>query len=255
MLFVDEGVREGPAIVFVHGIAGSPDWFAAVAERLSGDFRVIRVDVRDQRDDFGVSARTAPVAELLDELAVSEVTVVGHSFGAEIALELATSSDRVARAVVVGQGPDYRQARIPAAAKWVVRPSSVRLAQRWAPAPVVRLCLRSSFAPGFRYESSPGLADSVVRDFRGTVPAALAYTAGARADDLAAHPLDARVAELDLPVLVVHGRRDHLYDHVSTLARYAAAGARTHLVEHAGHAPQVEQPDEFVTVLREFLRD
>ncbi|MGW6426911.1 alpha/beta fold hydrolase [Nocardia sp. NPDC055053] len=255
MLFLDEGSRTGPVIVFVHGIPGSVDWFAAVAERLTGDHRVIRVDVHDQgaeSGDFTAAARSAPIAALLDELDLSQVTVVGHSFGAEIALELA-GSPRVARVVVVGQAPDYHIAAIPSVAKWVVRPWSVRLAQRWTPGLVIRLANRTVFAPRFRYASAPGLADAMVRDFRTAVPGGLAYAAGARADDLAAHPLDERVAALDLPVLAVHGRHDYLYDSTATLDRYAAAGARTHLVEHAGHSPQIEQPDEFVAVLREFV--
>lgn len=258
VLFLDEGSRDGPAIVFVHGIPGSVDWFSAVAERLAGGHRVIRVDVRDhgaRTGDFTAAARSVSIAGMLDELDLSGVTVVGHSFGAEIAVELAATSDRVARVVVVGQAPDYRAANIPAFAKWVVRPWTVRLAQRWTPAVVIRLANRAVFAPRFRYDSAPGLADAMVRDFRGAVPAGLAYAAGARAEDLAADPLDARIAALDLPVLAVHGRHDHLYDSARTLARYAEAGARTHLVEHAGHSPQVEQPDEFTTVLREFVAD
>lgn len=256
MLFLDEGSRTGPVIVFVHGIPGSVVWFAGVAERLAGDYRVIRVDVRDlgaESGDFTAAARTAPILALFDELDLSQVTVVGHSFGAEIALELAAVSARVARVVVIGQAPDYHAASIPTVAKWVVRPWTVRLAQRWAPSLVIRLANRTVFAPRFRYQSAPGLADAMVRDFRAAVPAGLAYAVGARADDFAARPLDERVAALDLPVLAVHGRHDHLYDSTATLNRYAAAGARTHLVEHAGHSPQVEQPDEVVTVLREFV--
>ncbi|GAD83557.1 alpha/beta fold hydrolase [Nocardia asteroides] len=253
MLFLDEGPRNGPVIVFVHGIPGSVDWFAGVAERLTGEYRVIRVDVHEQAGDFTAAARTAPVAALLDELELARVTVVGHSFGAEIALELGAVSPRVARVVVVGQAPDYQPAAIPSAARWVVRPWSVRLVQRVTPGLVIRLANRTTFAPRFRYQSAPGLSDALVRDFRAAIPAGLAYAAGARADDLAARPLDERVAELDLPVLAVHGRHDTLYDSTTTLARFAAAGARTHLVEHAGHAPQVEQPDEFVAVLTEFI--
>ena len=97
MLFLDEGSRTGPVIVFVHGIPGSVVWFAGVAERLAGDYRVIRVDVRDlgaESGDFTAAARTAPILALFDELDLSQVTVVGHSFGAEIALELAAVSPR-----------------------------------------------------------------------------------------------------------------------------------------------------------------
>ncbi|MFC4126131.1 alpha/beta fold hydrolase [Nocardia rhizosphaerae] len=252
MRYVDEGEPSAPAIVCVHGIPGSVDWFAAVAERLVAEHRVIRVDVHDQ-DVFDAESRTAPLVVLIDELQLRGVTVIGHSFGAEIALELAAVSDRVARAVVVGQAPDYGAANIPAVASWFVRPWTVRLAQRWTPDLVIRLANRGVFAPRFRFGSAPGLAEAVVRDFRAARPEAMAYAVSGRVDDLAAHPLDARVAALGKPVLAVHGRHDHLYDSTETLCRFGAAGARTHLVEHAGHSPQVEQPDEFCTVLREFL--
>ncbi|MFD3743922.1 alpha/beta fold hydrolase [Nocardia sp. NPDC058633] len=255
MLFLDEGEPTAPAIVFIHGIPGSVDWFAAVAERMAGSFRVIRVDARELGADgeFSAAARTAPLIALMNDLDLTDVTAVGHSFGAELVLELAAASNRIARVVVVGQAPDYRAARIPAVAKWVVRPWSVRLAQRWTPGAVIRLGGRPSFARRFRYDSAPGLADAVVRDFRAALPAGLAYAVGSRADDFAAAPLDSRVQALDQPVLAVHGRHDNLYDSTETLARFAAAGAETHLVEHAGHSPQVEQPDEFVSVLGEFI--
>ncbi|MFD3426672.1 alpha/beta fold hydrolase [Nocardia fluminea] len=256
MLVVDEGEPTAPAIVFLHGIPGSVDWFAAVAERMVANFRVIRVDMRElgTDGDFSAAARTAPIIALMNDLDLTDVTVVGHSFGAEIALELAAASRRVARVVVVGQAPDYRAASIPTAARWVVRPWSVRLAQRWTPGPVIRLANRSVFAPRFRYDSAPGLAEALVRDFRTALPAGLAYAVGARAAEFAAAPLDIRARALDQPVLAVHGRHDNLYDSTETLARFAAAGADTHLVEHAGHSPQVEQPDEFVSVLGEFIR-
>lgn len=255
MLFVDEGEPTAPAIVFVHGIPGSVDWFAAVAERMVANFRVIRVDAHElgADGDFSAAARTAPLRALVNDLDLTDVTAVGHSFGAEIVLELAAASHRVARVVVVGQAPDYQAARIPAVAKWVVRPWAVRLAQRWTPGPVIRLGSRPSFARRFRYDSAPGLADALVRDFRTALPTGLAYAVGARADDFAAAPLDSRAQALEQPVLVIHGRHDNLYDSTETLARFAAAGADTHLVDHAGHSPQVEQPDEFVSVLGEFI--
>lgn len=255
VLFLDEGEPTAPAIVFIHGIPGSVDWFAAAAERMTAAFRVIRVDMHElgADGDFSAAARVAPLITLMDDLDLTDVTAVGHSFGAEIALELAAVSHRVARVVVVGQAPDYQAARIPTAAKWVVRPWSVRLAQRWTPGPVIRLASRSAFAPRFRYDSAPGLAEALVRDFRATLPTGLAYAVGARADDFAEKPLDTRVRALDQPVLAIHGRHDHLYDSAETLARFAAAGADSHLVEHAGHSPQVEQPDEFVSVLGEFI--
>ncbi|WP_170112114.1 alpha/beta hydrolase [Nocardia fluminea] len=133
MLVVDEGEPTAPAIVFLHGIPGSVDWFAAVAERMVANFRVIRVDMRElgTDGDFGAAARTAPVLALMDDLDLTDVTVVGHSFGAEIALELAAASRRIARVVVVGQAPDYRAARIPAADPTDGEPRTSRWSCAW----------------------------------------------------------------------------------------------------------------------------
>ncbi|GGK51524.1 hydrolase [Nocardia camponoti] len=253
MDYLDEGAADGPAIVFLHGIPGSPDWFGAVADRLRARHRVIRVDTREQSGDFSAAARTRPIRALVNELDLRDVTVVGHSFGAELALELAATSDRVARVVVVGQGPDYETARFPSAASWIVRAPVVRAVQRLTPSTIVRLGNRAGFAPGFRFGGAPGAADWIVRDFRTAMPDGLAYAVGNRRADLAANPLDARAAALTVPVLAIHGRHDNLYDATATLSRFAEAGAQTHLVEHAGHSPQVEQPDEFASVLTEFI--
>ncbi|MGW5309135.1 alpha/beta fold hydrolase [Nocardia thailandica] len=251
----DQGTGALPALVLIHGIPGSIHWFGALAERL-GEFRVIRVDTSGQGAGgapLDSAARTAEVVEALAALELPACVVVGHSFGAELALGVAAALPGVRGAVVIGQSPDYTGARVPTWAAGVVRPSVIRFAQRWTPAPLVRLGNRSGFGPGFRAATVAGLADLVVADFRAAQPAGLHYALSARGAEFAADPLDARVARLGLPVLVVHGRHDRLYDCARAADRYAAAGARVHIVEEAGHSPQVERPDEVAAVIRDFL--
>ena len=62
-----------------------------------------------------------------------------------------------------------------------------------------------------------------------------------------------RLGDLRCPVLLTAGDHDRRY---ATAARRMAERiphARVRLVPDAGHAPQLEAPDTFTTLLREFL--
>jgi len=70
----------------------------------------------------------------------------------------------------------------------------------------------------------------------------------------AQEPLWDRLAELEMPVLLVAGERDEKF---TVLAREMAAAigtnARVALVADAGHAAHLERPDDFVEIVRTFL--
>jgi pimeloyl-ACP methyl ester carboxylesterase len=65
-----------------------------------------------------------------------------------------------------------------------------------------------------------------------------------------------RLHEIQLPTLVLAGRYCFLFppEHQAILAD-RLPNARLELVECAGHNPQMEQPDEVIRILRQFLAD
>ncbi|MGW6123621.1 alpha/beta hydrolase [Nocardia sp. NPDC055165] len=191
------------------------------------------------------------VTEVLDRLGIAEIAAVAHSFGTDIPIDLAESG-RACAVVLIDQAPDFRCATYPPGLITVSRPSLIAIAQR-APAFAVRLGSRQGFAPGFRYASVPGFADVVVRDFRGFTLSVGRIALVDRARELATDPLDKRIQRLGVPVLAIHGREDQLYACAPSIARYSAAGARTAIIENAGHSPHVEAPRAVAAVLREFL--
>ncbi|RYE42693.1 MAG: alpha/beta hydrolase [Hyphomicrobiales bacterium] len=105
----DEG--EGPAVLFVHGIAcDGTDWLAQTA-RFRHSHRVIVVDLRGHGrssvPDSGYDLRTFAddLVTVLDDRGVGSCIVVGHSLGALISAEFAiTHPDRV-RAVIAIDPP------------------------------------------------------------------------------------------------------------------------------------------------------
>jgi len=68
------------------------------------------------------------------------------------------------------------------------------------------------------------------------------------------HSLPALLGGIATPTLVVWGREDAIIP-VSVCQRFVRAipGARSHVLERCGHLPEMEQPEAFVRVVREFL--
>jgi len=103
---IDAGA--GPVVVLVHGQPGAGADWVALANLLSGDHRVLAPDRpgwgSDARGAMGIAANAVVLEELLDDAgAGSPVTVVGHSLGGGVALELALKHpERVGALVLVG---------------------------------------------------------------------------------------------------------------------------------------------------------
>lgn len=86
---------QGPAVLFVHGLAGTSNFYQAQADVLADRFRVIRVDSAGagRSPDSGavsIESHADDLAAVLDRLDVDRAAVVGHSMGTLVARALDT---------------------------------------------------------------------------------------------------------------------------------------------------------------------
>src|SRR5687768_12845668 len=102
---------EGPAIVLVHGIAGSSDTYLRALPHLIERHTVIAPDLLGHgesakpRGDYSLGAYASGVRDLLVALDVERATFVGHSLGGGIAMQLAYQfPERCERLVLVASG-------------------------------------------------------------------------------------------------------------------------------------------------------
>ena len=112
MHLVEDGRPGTPALLLIHGSAGSTAWWDPVVPALAGARRVIRVDLlghgrsSSPARGYDIPAHAGRVGAALDRLGVGRVPVIGHSMGCMVATALAEQRpDMVAGLALIDMGP------------------------------------------------------------------------------------------------------------------------------------------------------
>jgi pimeloyl-ACP methyl ester carboxylesterase len=168
----------------------------------------------------------------------------------------AESSELVGKLVVVDQAPDNSFGGLPFLAQLTYLPVLGELIYRVSPDALVEDGYSDAFAPGYDIASGFDNPDEVVDGYN-----AMTYTSYDRSpaeEDsyTEAMPLDQRLIEAAVPLLVIFGTEDQIYDAEEAVAAYEdVPGARTALIDGAGHSPNVEQPRRTARLILEFAQD
>jgi pimeloyl-ACP methyl ester carboxylesterase len=101
----------GPAVVLVHGLAGSSTTWQEVMPALADHFTVLAPDLLGHGDsakprgDYSLGAHASGLRDLMVALGIERATFVGHSLGGGVALQLAYQfPERCERLVLVASG-------------------------------------------------------------------------------------------------------------------------------------------------------
>ena len=236
----------GPRIVLIHGFAQNRNCWGPVAQGLTTDHEVVRIDApgHGRSSSFHAGLRTG--ARLIADQG-GHATYLGYSMGARFVLHLALANpELVDRLVLIGGtgGIDDDDARADrrrndaALAARLEREGLEPFLDAWLAQPLFQgLTDEMQFRDERRENTVEGLAESLRQ-------------AGTGSQD----PLWTRLHTLAMPVLVVAGALDEKFSaEASRLAEAIGANATMHLIPDAGHAAHLERPDAFITVLREWL--
>jgi pimeloyl-ACP methyl ester carboxylesterase len=255
--------KPGAPIVLLHCYTCSLHYWDSVVPLLSENHRVITIDAlghggsEKPSSGYSVEDQASLVAEALSQLQVQGAVVVGHSMGGTIATALAEqSSELVDRVVIVDQAPDTSYGRLPFIAKLGYVPVVGQLLNRIVPDAAIEDGEENNFAPGYDISSGFENPDQVVDDFRAMTYTSYDQSSSAIEEYEDEIPLDERLTDAAVPLLVIFGAEDQIYDADEALAAYQdVPGVRTATVESAGHSPNVEQPEETANLVLEFAAD
>ncbi len=239
-------------IVFLHGLGTSrTSWdpqlqaFGKVRQCIAWDAPGYGVSPSQRGLSFADYADA--VTGLLDELGVESATVVGLSFGGQVAMHVALRHPhRVQRLVLAdtsaafgGDGTDpeeWKRLRLDA------------LDNGQTPADIARAVLTSV--------GGPGLTGDLLETAIASMSRITSEGLRTAVECLPSHDVRSRLGDIVVPTLVIVGEND-TETPLAYSQEIAAAIPNAHLVllEAAGHLSPIEQPDAFNAALHNFLQE
>ena len=251
-------------VLLIHGLAGSSKTWDAVMPLLAERYDVVAPDLLGHGEsakpsgDYSLGAFASGLRDFLAVLDVPRVTIIGHSFGGGVAMQLAYQHPELLdRLVLVGSGGLGREV------SWLLRlltlPGFEYVMPLGFPKPAVEVGTNVGRVLGRRgirserlgemwraYASLAGAPNrtAFVRTMRGVIePGGQTVNASDRLY------LAARV-----PTMLVWGDHDAIIPVSHAHAAHdAIEGSRLEIMEGMGHFPHVEDPERFTRVLTDFL--
>ncbi len=254
--YVEAG--QGPPVVLFHGASlGSctDAWDRTLEPLASHGFRVIALDypgygLTDNPADYTLAYRLRFLMRFLNALGLERPHLIGHSQGGSLALNLAFAHpDRVASVFVLGtatalpplpgggrqHAPDEPPAQPTLDDMRAIFEDNLYHRELITPQALEQ---RLRMSVGKNVQAARGRAHAVEPPADPSVP-----------------PLWQRLDQLPVPLILVYGVRDRGKPaERAPLFRERHPTLDLRLIDHAGHLLQWDQPEQFVAVAAEFLK-
>ena len=252
-----ETAGKGEPFVMIHaGVADHRQWnneFAVFAR----DYQVLRYDLRAHGKSEPVDGEFRLMNDLISVLYAlnlhAPAIMMGCSMGGSLAMEFALANPSQVKALImVGSGPSGLELDVPMPAKFADAERAYESGD---------LDLLAEMETRLWFEGTDRTSDQVNQEMR-----KLAYDMnrhalaledrklGKRLPDAKSPAFD-RLAELGIPVLVIVGDRDTPY--ILAAADYMVerlSSARKVTIADAAHMPNMDHPEQFQKVVKEFLK-
>lgn len=251
---IEKGPRDGSPIVLVHCFTCAINWWDRMIPRLAATHRVIAVDLLGHggsgkpTSGYSIENQADLVAQVLGRLGVRDAEVVGHSLGGPVSIALAEQSPQlVDRLVAIDSIPDTSYGDVGLIGELPFQPAIGQTLWRIKPDFSIKDGLEVAFAPGF------DVPDAFVEDVKRMTYSSYTGSHDAFDEYTGEEALPQRAAATGKPILAIMGAEEQIAsDPVVALAAYRAAGARTKLIQGAGHSPNVEKPIEVAALVEAF---
>ncbi|MEF3274410.1 MAG: alpha/beta fold hydrolase [Chloroflexus sp.] len=253
---------QGPAVLLLHGFAGSSDdWAPTVAWLSQHGYRALAVDAlgfgRSEKPadaPYGLELQSDLYAALLAALGIERATFVAHSMGGKYALATAIRHPhRVAGLALLATDGFADPSPLTIIGGWPLIGETIL----WLSAhpAIVRAFLVAAF-----HNPTPHVTADLIERGRAAISGAAnrrALTALSRryaATDLGLTGLRSRLSEIRAPTLLIWGAQDRVFS-----LRYAAVAqreiprAQLIVIPHCGHFPHIEAERPFRGLLSGFL--
>jgi pimeloyl-ACP methyl ester carboxylesterase len=245
----------GPAILLIHGYGAAHDNWIPLLGELARSHRVLAVDLpgfgRSDKypGDYSPSSLAGKLAQVLDQKGVREAHVVAHSWGTSIALALTLEQPARVRSLTLISAWLYEE-KLPPFFIWARAPGvgEALFALFYKERADDRMALAFHDPEPFTHPKVMDLVRTALNR-PGAVAAALAAARGQRFTEM-----EKRYRTIAQPALLIWGAQDRI-SRVKVGQRLVGElrDARLKVIERCGHIPMLEQPNQVLRAIREFL--
>ncbi len=256
---------EGPAVVLIHGMAGSSETWTPVLPLLARSATVIAPDMPGHgssakpRGDYSLGALASGIRDLMIMLGVDRATIVGHSLGGGVAMQFAYQfPERCGRLVLVSSGGLGREVSgllralsAPGAEYALALGCSPRVREAgiaiggW----LSRIGIRPTPALGEVWRSYSSLSDPDTRTAFLHTLRSVVDVGGQRVS-----ATDRLYLAAEVPSLIVWGDRDPFIPIAHGREAHAAMpSSRMEIFEGSGHFPHRDAPERFASLVEAFI--
>jgi pimeloyl-ACP methyl ester carboxylesterase len=255
----------GPLLVLIHGIAGSSDTWNEVIEELAERYTVVAPDLLGHgasakpQGDYSLGAYASGLRDLLTALGHEKGTIVGHSLGGGVAMQMAYQfPERCERLVLVSSGGLGREVH------FLLRAAALPGSEFVLPVLAANGVINAGAAAGgflrrLGMRAGPDI-EEMWRSFSslGDVGARGAFIHTLRG---VIDPGGQRVAATDrlylaqrMPTMMMWGERDRIIPvRHGRAAHDMIPGSRFEVFPDAGHFLYRDEPRRFVKTLSDFI--
>lgn len=243
--FYDMGSGQIP-VVLLHGLFGSPSNWLSIMEQLADRYRFYALQLpidfgqnRHHKAFKSLNQLTSHVVEFLDEMGLERAVVCGNSLGGQVALDLyACHPGRIERLILSGSAGLFERSlaggRPPQLCRNYIRRQACEIF--FDPKHVDDKLVDDVYSM---------LSDRTYRRF-------LLRVAKATRNRYMLEEL----ARVDVPTMIIWGRDDSITPpFVAQQFCESIPTAELTFIDECGHAPPIEQPEEFARLLDTFLAD
>lgn len=255
----------GRPVLLLHGVAMTADSWCCAMEPLARDFDVVAPDLLDNGFTSAGTYAGGPPHEamldhleaLIDHLGLTEIILVGSSFGAALSILLYHRRPRdFAALVLVSSGSAFKS---PEELVEMYRRTIANGRTAFAD-PSLDMCrsrLANVFHDASRIPREFLMMQLTTQALPGAVAAFDRRMAG-MTDLEAMRPfaIGDRLSGIAAPILAVWGKQDPRGDYRKAAEILGAVPqVRMEAIDHCGHFPHLEQGERFIAIVRGFLFD
>ncbi|MBK9338351.1 MAG: alpha/beta fold hydrolase [Lewinellaceae bacterium] len=240
--YIESGKQDGETLLLLHGLFGALSNFESIFKRFSGNYNVV-IPILPIYElpifDVSVVGLVDFVTRFVEFKGYKKVHLLGNSLGGHIALMYAIAHpERVASITLTGSSGLFESAFGSAFPK------------RGDYEYIKKKTSDTFYDPTVATKELVDEVFDIVND-RGK-----GIRVVATAKSAVRHNLADKLHNIKAPTLLVWGKQDAVTPpFVADKFHELIADSRLHFLDKCGHAPMMEKPEEFNTILEDFLRE